>query len=446
MKLLIENTCFFPIVGGTETYSYQFLATIAPVEASIKLLCQYPVEGPQRINGHAIVRYGDFDLKSGYHPESEELDRVYGMSRIINNEQEALEAWKKIKSTNLNGYYQEIFAFDPDIILINDVMRVISVPYLQELLYLTKAKLVVNLHGILTSFRAFWEEQPTKKKLLKELFQSNLPIDYLAPSRFVYEEALKWGIAEERLHQIYLGVDTSFFTRPSAKEKERIRKFIANKFPDAKQKSLNLDCLWFVFPSRAVSHKGIDTVLEALERLSREKPEHEWLLIIAGGSSDNPESIYNVGKLIEEYTLKGEVLIGIDKFLNYPEDMKLLNQAADVCLFPSRREALGYGAIESMACGVPVIGTSIPGLAEVLGVPEGSEGSCDAGWAIKPEDSQGLAEVLEELLEKPEGVGEKKQKQARKWVEENFSLEKMIKQHRELFYQLTAASREHNDK
>ena len=57
-----------------------------------------------------------------------------------------------------------------------------------------------------------------------------------------------------------------------------------------------------------------------------------------------------------------------------------------------------------------------------------------------------MAEVLEELLEKPEGVGEKKQKQARKWVEENFSLEKMIKQHKELFYQLTAASREHNDK
>jgi len=435
MKLLLENTCFLPIVGGTETYCYQFLTNINSNEIKIRFLCQFPSSGPSEINNHEIIRYGEFDLKSGYDGHSKEIDASVGMGRIIRNKPDAKVSLERIQETNLKGFYEKIFEFEPDIIFINDIMRVFSSPYYQFFQFLTEAKLIVNLHGILTSFHDFWEIRKDRKKLLLDLLNSDLSIDYIAPSKFVYKKALEWGIREKQLHQIYLGVDTSQFNIPTKTEKNIARKSIALKF--RKSVRINPNSIWLSFPSRAVNHKGFDTALKALQRIATEKPELDWLFVVAGGSSDNPESILDVQETIAHYQLEGRVLVGIDKFLDFPYDMKMLHQASDLCLFPSRREALGYGALESMACGVPVIGASIPGLSEVFGMPVDSNGECDAGWVIKPEDSNGLASLLKTILKDPVILQEKKES-TRKWIIDNFSVEKMINEHIELFIKLVS--------
>jgi len=67
--------------------------------------------------------------------------------------------------------------------------------------------------------------------------------------------------------------------------------------------------------------------------------------------------------------------------------------AADVVVVPSRREPLGLAAIEALACGVPVIATSVGGLAETV-LHEVN------GLMVGPDDPAAVAQALH-VLERP---------------------------------------------
>jgi len=201
--------------------------------------------------------------------------------------------------------------------------------------------------------------------------------------------------------------------------------------------SLTKETILIGFPSRAVSHKGVDTALEALKLVETNKPDLKWVLLIAGGASENPEDIKDTHALIKRFDLQERILDGTDSFVDFPNDMRIFNQACNLCLFPSRREALGYGALESMSCGIPVIGTSSYGLSEALGVNPGDSGECPAGWAVVPEDPLALANQLEAVLANPEILVVKGQ-EARKWIEEHFTLERMSAEHLEYFKNIFA--------
>ena len=140
---------------------------------------------------------------------------------------------------------------------------------------------------------------------------------------------------------------------------------------------------------------------------------------------------------MEKFDVQERILVGTDLFVNFPRDIGLFYQACDVCLFPSRREALGYGALESMSSGVPVIGTSIQGLSEALGIVPGDSGGCPGGWAVVPEDSGALAAQLGAVLDEPM-VLKRKGIEARRWVEKKFKLERMVSEHLSLFERIMA--------
>ncbi len=435
MRILIDNTSFLPIVGGTETYCYQLISYFNPDQIDLQLLCQIPEEGPSNINEFQIIRVGDHGLKEGYFNGSQEQDASLGMDRLLTDKVDAEKSVKNLRKMGLEKYYSVIEQFNPDIVLVNDLMRVISVPFIQSFLLTNDIKMVINLHGILTSFAMIWETRLEKKKLALELIlREDLPIYFIAPSNHVYDTALEWGIKEERCKLIYLGVDTTFFTPPTPEEKVNVRAQIIKKFEE--KVTLTSNEFLIGFPSRAVDHKGIDVVLEALLLLFKKGPDYKWKLLIAGGSSDNPESIQETKELIDQFDMQERILVGIDLFLDFPKDMKAFYQACDLTLFPSRREALGYGALESMACGTAVIGTCIPGLSEALGVKVGETGECPAGWAVSPENPKLLVTQLESILVKP-NILKFKGRTARKWVKERFNLERMTYEHLDFFEKIS---------
>lgn len=429
LRICIDNTSFFPIVGGTETYCYQLLNAIPPDIASMLLLCEIPETGPDQINNHSIVRLGRISTVSGY-DDSYEIDKKYGLEKTIRNSTEASISLAKIADNGFGDYYKELSKFQPDILIINDIMRAVCAPYLQLAPFLTNTSLIINFHGILTSFTEFWEEIPSKKRLVID-FIKNYPnkLYFIAPSKYVYDAALNWGVSEENLRHIYIGVDTNVFTPVSAKDKQTARSIIASNL---KLPSFESDELIIGFPSRAVDHKGIDVAVKALSEVSKKDGRNKFRLLIAGGSSDNPESIVDVHKFLEHSGISDRVILGTDLFVNYPGSMISFYRACDLCLFPSRRDALGYGAIESMACGIPVIGTSIPGLCEAMGIEENEEGDCPGGWAIKNENSRNLAAQINSILDNPSVLHPKGQV-AREWVKKKFALTKMIEKHRKLF-------------
>jgi glycosyltransferase involved in cell wall biosynthesis len=79
------------------------------------------------------------------------------------------------------------------------------------------------------------------------------------------------------------------------------------------------------------------------------------------------------------------------------DDLGETMQGADAFVLPSLWEGLPLVLLEAMARGTPVVGTRIPGIAEVLGEEE-------AGWLAAPADPADLARTLERLLDDPAGA------------------------------------------
>lgn len=70
-------------------------------------------------------------------------------------------------------------------------------------------------------------------------------------------------------------------------------------------------------------------------------------------------------------------------------DLPALYSAADLFVFPSLYEGFGLPALEAMACGTPVVTSSVSALPEVVG---------DAALQVNPLDIEALAEAMERLL------------------------------------------------
>ena len=72
------------------------------------------------------------------------------------------------------------------------------------------------------------------------------------------------------------------------------------------------------------------------------------------------------------------------------EDKPALYRGAVAFLFPSRYEGFGLPPLEAMACGTPVVGSDAASLPEVVG---------DAGVLVDPDDAEGMAGALIQLVE-----------------------------------------------
>jgi len=104
--------------------------------------------------------------------------------------------------------------------------------------------------------------------------------------------------------------------------------------------------------------------------------------------------------------------------------------AADIFIMPSIQESFGLMAVESMACGTPVMvfeGTALPSI-----VKHGI-----GGIVIPLKDSKALAESIFNILDDND-LRLRMSAQARKIVEENYNEENYIESHHELYKKVIA--------
>jgi glycosyltransferase involved in cell wall biosynthesis len=135
--------------------------------------------------------------------------------------------------------------------------------------------------------------------------------------------------------------------------------------------------------SRAEPVKDVGTLVRAMGEAAAIDP-HLRLLIVGGGSLE-PELRATATSL----GLDGRV-----QFLGYRNDVTALLAAMDVFVLPSRREGFGLSLVEAACQGLPVLGSAIGGIAEIVGD--------DAfGWLFPPGDAPALARQLLTLAGDP---------------------------------------------
>lgn len=115
------------------------------------------------------------------------------------------------------------------------------------------------------------------------------------------------------------------------------------------------------------------------------------------------------------------------------EEMAAAYQAADLYLHPARMENAPCQIQESLACGTPVLAFAVGGIPEMV-VPS------KTGFLVARLSSESLAETLASALADPEQLGEMRER-CRKYAEEIWNPEKLMRQFAELARELMAESR-----
>lgn len=178
-----------------------------------------------------------------------------------------------------------------------------------------------------------------------------------------------------------------------------------------------------ILTARMIVEKGIFILTEAAERLRpKYKDRVEFLLV--GGLDDHPDAIT---KEQLDTVCDGTYI----QWLGYRTDVKELLQSSHIVAFPSYyMEGLPKSLIEADAIGRPVITCNSVGCKET--VIDGYN-----GYLIPTKDVDALVEKLDVLLSNP-ALRQEMGRNARKYAEENFSIDTVIERHLNIYKELVS--------
>ena len=115
-----------------------------------------------------------------------------------------------------------------------------------------------------------------------------------------------------------------------------------------------------LYVGRVEPLKGLELLLHTAAQL--ETCEDVRVLVV-GGSNNGDHELDMIRSLAKELEVDGvfDFVGRVDQ-----EDLPLYYNAADVCVVPSYYESFGLAALESMACGTPVVATRVGGLSTII--------------------------------------------------------------------------------
>jgi len=143
-------------------------------------------------------------------------------------------------------------------------------------------------------------------------------------------------------------------------------------------------------------------------------------LIIVG---DGPQW-ENIQNLIKENNLEDKVIM-----TGRRDDVAEILSDFDIFVLPSKEEALGTSILEASSAGVAVIGSRVGGIPECVNEKHN-------GLLFEAENVEDLKEKLLTLIDDKEKLNFYKQN-ARKFIIDNFSVDKMVNDTEKLYHKLT---------
>lgn len=173
-------------------------------------------------------------------------------------------------------------------------------------------------------------------------------------------EIVKLGCHYSKIHIVPNAVDTERF-RPCAKRETGL----------------------IVWVGRFVPEKGLTYLLGAARILAKSPHDFKFLLIGFGPLKTKIENLSNAYGLSEFFEFAGSLR---------RTEIALILGKATMFVFPSLKEGMPISVLEAMACGLPIVGSDISGIKEV--VTHGQN-----GFLVPPRDPKALANAILTLLE-----------------------------------------------
>jgi UDP-glucose:(heptosyl)LPS alpha-1,3-glucosyltransferase len=211
----------------------------------------------------------------------------------------------------------------------------------------------------------------------------------------------RFGVAPQKLHVIYNGVDLEHF---HPRHRGGLR--AAARAERGLGESDNL----FLFVGSGFWRKGLDAAIAALAASG----DASLRLAVAGRDRDRAGYVSQ----IDAAGLGGRVYL-----LGGRDDVRPLYAAADCFLLPTRYDPFPNTALEALAMGLPAIVGKRSGAAEVVRVGEN-------GWVCDPADVAGLARLMQEAAR---ASGDNRMQAAARAAAESYGIDQMAAKLTELY-------------
>jgi len=224
-------------------------------------------------------------------------------------------------------------------------------------------------------------------------------------SRAVVRQLIDEGIPETKVRLIYNGIDVL----PVLPDRNEARQALG----------LDNDTLVGVVIANLIHYKGHRELVRGLSHVETELPT-PWRIFVAGRD-------HGIRAELEELAAARGISHRI-QFLGEYSDIPRLLAASDFGLLTSREEGFSNVILEGMAAGLAMIVTDVGGNAEAVVHGE-------TGFVVPPRNPKAIGDAILELARNPE---QRKRfgAAARKRVEKEFSIDKCVKAHADLYEEM----------
>ena len=233
-------------------------------------------------------------------------------------------------------------------------------------------------------------------------------------SKSIAGDCFQKGIAIEYLSTHYLGVDRNEFNNDVPKTFDLKKQLTL----EGKDKIILTATRIIRGKKNIIQEKGIINLIQAFSKLSPRYPDLKLLIAIGKPPED----------LNDEFNVAYEMLQGYIKLHNVEEktilkmfklnEMPSVYKGSDIFVLPSENETFGQVFIEAMSCGIPVIGTKVGGIPEIIS-------DSYNGYLVQPDDASILAQRIEKLIN-DKALRNKFIKAGIKTVKEKFTAEQQF--------------------
>jgi glycosyltransferase involved in cell wall biosynthesis len=248
------------------------------------------------------------------------------------------------------------------------------------------------------------------------------------PYRFLDCTVVSSGVMRDNLREI--GVRGRIEVIPNGTDMERFRPVSRDeKLRVRRDLGLDGEEPVVLFVGSISPRKGVDVLLEAWVRVSRSMPEARLVLVGPRHDEIRPdETVGDFFRTIEESLAAVEAPDRV-VFTGAVDEVDAYYRAADLFVFPSRKEGMPNVVPEAYACGLPVVMTPFQGLPEEFGRP-------GEHHRLVERTPEAIARAVVDLLES-EARRREMGARARAWAEERLGLATALDRYAELYRELS---------